>query len=90
MSYFQKIQKVFSWFFFALLILIGILNAIYVHPVPAIAYFIISVIYLPPFNSFIQSKWSFSIPILIKIVLAILILMFTLGVSDLGDMIDKL
>ncbi|KAA5548265.1 hypothetical protein [Adhaeribacter rhizoryzae] len=35
-------------------------------------------------------KTGFSIQILVKIVLGIIIIMFTLEVSDLGDMIDKL
>jgi hypothetical protein len=61
-----------------------------VHPVPGLIYLVLSIIYLPPAYSLFQTKLGLSIPNLIKIILAIVIFMFTLGVSDLGDMIDKL
>jgi hypothetical protein len=65
------------------------LNIFLVHPVPGIAYLFLSFIYFPPANAFTSNKLGFSIPVVIKIVLGIIIIMFTLGVSDLGDMIDK-
>lgn len=75
-----------GWIFGALLIVTGILNMILVHPVPGIVYILLSTIYLPPAYSFIREKFGFSIPILIKIGLAIALIFFTLGVSDLGEM----
>ena len=80
----------FNWAFSLILIVVGILNLVLVHPVPGLVYLLLLGIYLQPINSFIQSKWGFKIPILVKFILAIAIIMFTLGVSDLGDMIDKL
>ena len=85
-----RIIGVFNWIFSFILIIIGLLNIVLVHPVPGLIYLALSIIYLPPANSFIQTKWSLSIPNLIKIILAIVVFIFTLGVSDLGDMIDKL
>lgn len=85
-----RIIGVFNWIFSFILIIVGLLNIVLVHPVPGIIYLALSIIYLPPANSFIQKKWSLFIPNLIKIILAIVIFIFTLGVSDLGDMIDKL
>jgi hypothetical protein len=69
---------------------IGLLNVFLVHPVPGIIYLLLSFLYVPPANSILRKRFGFSIPLVVKIILGIVIIMFTLGVSDLGDMIDKL
>ena len=84
------IWTIAGWAFGLLVVTIGILNLILVHPVPGIAYLLISLIYFPPVNDFIRRKLGFGIPAVVKIILGIVLIMFTLGVSDLGDMIDKL
>lgn len=90
MSNKPTIWTIGAWAFGLLVILIGVLNLFLVHPVPGIAYLLISLVYLPPANAYTRKKLGFSFPVIIKIVLGIVLLMFTLGVSDLGDMIDKL
>ncbi len=77
-----------GWTFGMLVFIIGILNIFLVHPVPGIVYLILSVVYIPLFNDFLKKKTGFSIPIVIKIILGVVIIWFTLGISDLGDMID--
>jgi hypothetical protein len=84
------ILTIFSFFFSLVLIIVGVLNIILVHPVPGIIYLLVSLIYLPPLNNLFLRKTGLYIPVLLKFILAIVIFMFTLGVSDLGDMIDKL
>ena len=79
-----------GWIFGIAILITGILNIFLVHPVPGIAYLLISLIYLPPANTYIHKRFGFSIPLVVKILLGIVLFMFTLGVSDLGDMIDKL
>ncbi|MER2997684.1 hypothetical protein [Pontibacter populi] len=79
-----------GWIFALIVVTIGVLNLFLVHPVPGIAYLLISLVYFPPVNSYIRSKFGFGIPAIVKILLGIVLIMFTLGVSDLGDMIDKL
>ncbi len=83
-----NISDVTGWIVGLAIIAVGILNLILVHPVPGLVYFILSLVYLPPVNGMLRSRFGFSIPLLVKIILAIVIFMFTLGVSDLGDMID--
>ena len=78
----------FSGIFALLVIAIGVANLILVHAVPGVVYLLLSLVYLPPVNDFLQKKFGFSIPTIIKIMLGIILIMFTLGVSDLGDMID--
>ena len=77
-----------GWLFALLLIGIGIANLMLVHPVPAVGYGLVSLVYLPPANALLKDRFGVAIPGFVKIALAILVVMFTLGVSDLGDMID--
>ncbi|MFD2513522.1 hypothetical protein ACFSRY_06570 [Pontibacter locisalis] len=84
------IWSISGWIFSLALVVVGILNMALVHFVPGIAYLIISLVYFPPANTYIRKKLGFTIPLIVKLMLGIALFMFTLGVSDLGDMIDKL
>jgi hypothetical protein len=83
-------DNILSGLFAVVLIIIGVLNIVLVHPVPGVVYLLLSVLYLPGVNTFLKRRFGFSIHPLVKIVLGIVILLFTLGVSDLGKMIDAL
>jgi len=85
-----KLPLVCGWVFGMLVFAIGVLNVILVHPVPGLTYFFLSLVYLPPANGWLQERCGFKIPLLLKIILGVAIFMFTLGVSDLGEIIDKL
>jgi hypothetical protein len=78
--------KIISWIFGAIVFTIGVANIIWVHLVPGIAYMLLSLIYFLPESTFFKNVL---IPRVVKIALGIVIFFFTLGVSDLGDMIDK-
>ncbi|QHL87631.1 hypothetical protein GU926_09345 [Nibribacter ruber] len=78
-----------GWAAGLLLMVIGVLNLFLVHPVPGIAYFLLSLLFFPPANALLKRRFDFSIPVVVKIILFVVIMMFTLGVSDLGDMLDK-
>ncbi|WP_240773455.1 hypothetical protein [Pontibacter sp. SGAir0037] len=82
-------SHIISWLFGITVIAIGIPNLIFVHPVPGIIYLLLSFLFLPPANSLLKKRFGFSIPSIVKIILGVIIIMFTLGVSDLGDMLDK-
>jgi len=79
---------VVGWLFGILVFTIGVLNLFLVHAVPGLAYLLLSLIYVPPVNNWLVRKVGFSIPLVVKIILGIIIIWFTLGVSDLGDMMD--
>ena len=81
-------QNLISWIFGITVLTIGILNTVLVHIVPGVVYLLMSLLYFPSVNAFVKQKTGISIPWILKIVLGIVIVMFTLGVSDLGDMID--
>ena len=83
------ISSMISWLFAALVFTAGVANLFLVHPVPGVAYLLLSLVYLPPVDDMLKRRFGFSISPVVKIILGIVIIMFTLGVSDLGDMIDK-
>ena len=76
--------------FGAVVLVTGVANLILVHPIPAVGYLLLALVYSPPTNALLKERIGFSIPLWVKIPLGLVITMFTLGVSDLGDMIDKL
>jgi hypothetical protein len=74
-----------GWLFGLLLVIIGVMNIFLVHPVPGIAYLLLSLIYFPPVTEWLKEKYRIRIPAVIKILLGGFIMMFTLGVSDLAE-----
>lgn len=84
-----KLRYVFGWIVGLLVVAVGVLNLILVHLVPSLGYFLLSLVYLPPANAKLKERFGFTIPLVLKIILGVVLFMFTLGVSDLGDMIDK-
>ena len=83
-----SISTISGWLFALLVFTIGLLNMFLVHPVPGVIYLLLSTLYFPPTNDFLRQRFGLSIPPVVKIILGIVIIWFTLGISDLGDMID--
>ena len=81
-------SNIISWIFGIIVFTIGLLNLLLVHPVPVIVFLLLSFLYYPPVNDFLRKRFSFSVPLVVKIIQGVVIIWFTLGVSDLGDMID--
>ncbi len=81
-------QYITSWILGLLVFTIGLLNLILIHPVPGIVGLVLSLLFFPPVNDWLKNKLGFTIPFAVKIVLALFIFWFTLGISDLGDVID--
>jgi hypothetical protein len=80
--------NIISWLLGTLVFIIGVSNIIWVHPVPGVVFLLLSLIYFRPATNFLQRKVGVTIPLAVKIILGLVIIWFTLGVSDLGDMID--
>ena len=83
-----NIKKLISWCLGTIILTLGLLNLFLVHPVPGIAFLVFSLIFFPPTNDFLLKNFGFTIPFAGKVVFFLVILWFTLGVSDLGEMID--
>lgn len=86
----ENTSNAIGWVLGLLLFAIGVMYLLWVHPVPASICLLLSLVYFPPIAALLKQKIGLSIPLIIKIILAIVIIWFTLGVSDLGDMIDDL
>jgi hypothetical protein len=84
-----RTTHIISLIFATAVFAIGVLNLILVHAVPGVIYLLLSLVYFPPTNVLMMKKFGFSISLVVKIILGIFIVMFTLGVSDLGNMIDS-
>jgi hypothetical protein len=80
--------KSISWLFGLVVLAIGISNLLLIHPVPGVVFMLLSLLYFPPVNEVLKQRAGFTIPAFVKIILGIIIIWFTLGVSDLGDLID--
>ncbi len=78
-----------SWIFVTLFFALGVLNLIFIHPVPGIFYLFLTLIYLPSTNAFLKKTIGFSIPLLVKIILGLVILWATLAVGDLMEMFES-
>ena len=77
-----------GWLYGLLLLAIGVLNLLLVHPVPAAAYALVSLVYFPPVSGALGRRSGIRLPATLKVVLGVVVIWFTLGISDLGDMID--
>lgn len=84
-----NIGNIISWIFGIIFFVIGVLNAILVHPVPGTFYILLSFIYLPSTNTILKKKFGFSIPLAVKIILGLVILWGTLAVGDLMEMFES-
>lgn len=80
--------RIAEWLFGLVLMGVALANLLFVHPVPAVAYLLASLLYLPPASAFLHRRLGLAFHPVVKVGLGIAIVVFTLGVSDLGDMID--
>jgi len=81
-------SNIAAWVMGTIIAIIGILNLVYVHPVPAIIILLVSLVLFPPAGMMFKKYLGRDIPFALKLFLFVTIIWFTLGVSDLGDMID--
>ncbi len=74
------------WIFALVIFSIGLANLLLVHVVPGMIFIIASLLFLPPVNSMTKDNLNISIPFSIQIILFIVLIWFTLGISDLGEL----
>ena len=81
-------RNTIGWIFGVIFLILGVLNALLVHLVPGLFYVLLAFIYLPVGNDFLKKRLGFTVPIAVKIVLALVILWGTLAVGDLMEMFE--
>ena len=84
------ISPLISWILGLVVFIIGALNLFLVHPVPGLIFLSLSLLYFPPGDTLFYRVFGAPVPAAVKVVLGFVIIWFTLGVSDLGDMMDDL
>ncbi len=77
------------WVIALFFLLLGILNAIYIHHIPAIFYILISLFYIPPLVRWVKEKSGFGIPRMLKLLFALFILWATLAVGELMELFES-
>ncbi len=78
-----------SWLLAIVVFAIGIINTFWGNdPFFGIFLVLLSLVYLPPVNFMIKERFGFSIPVILKILLAVFIIWAALGVGELFDKID--
>ena len=82
-------HNLISWIFVVIFFTLGILNLIFVHDVPGIIYILLSLVYLPSINTFLNTRLGFTIPLWTKILVGIIIIWATLGVGDLMELFES-
>jgi hypothetical protein len=81
-----NLTAVASWILGLIILVLGVLNLISIHPIPGMVYILLSLLFFPPAEAFFRRKFGLSIPFAALLVLAIVIFWFTLGISDLAQM----
>ncbi|MBK0402538.1 hypothetical protein I5M27_06045 [Adhaeribacter sp. BT258] len=84
------LSPLFSWLIGLVVFTIGVSNLLLVHPVPGIVFLLLSALYFPPADALSMKIFGRPVPMVFKVILGFVIIWFTLGVSDLGDIIDDL
>ena len=82
---FVATSNTICWTFAAIFVLLGVLNLFLIHPVPGLFYLLLSLGYFPPINAIFKRRLGFSVPLVVKIILGLIVLWGTLAVTDLAD-----
>ena len=79
-----------GWLFGGIVFIIGMLNLLLIHAVPGNFFLLLSFIYFPPVTVYLRERFACTIPVVVKIILGVAIIWFTVGISDLGELIDNM
>src|SRR5688500_17169347 len=81
--------SIVSWLFAIAVLTVGLINLFWGNDsFFGIFLMLLSCLYMPPVNDFISNRLGFTVPLILKIILAIFIIWASLGVGELFDKID--
>ena len=85
----SNVWDVMGWLFGILVLLIGLINTFWGNDLGfGVFHILLSFVYFPPTNVIFKKITSFSIPIIIKILLGLFIIWVALGVGELFNKIE--
>ena len=77
-----------NWIFVSIFLILGIFNLILIDPIPGVFYLLLAFIYLPSTNMWIQTKFGFKIPFVLKIIVFLFVIWATMAVGDLFELVE--
>ncbi|QBA64034.1 hypothetical protein [Muriicola soli] len=77
-----------SWIFALIFLSLGILNLIFIHPIPALFYVLLALFYFPFLNELLYKSLGFTIPLWIKTLAGLLVIWGTMAVGDLMELFE--
>ena len=85
----SPLENIIGWVFGAAVLAAGIINMFWGNDAGfGVFLALLSFIYFPPANIFIEKRFGFSIHFIVKIIVGIFIIWASLGVGELFDKID--
>lgn len=81
----KNTKTILCWILASIMLIIGILNLILVHPVPGIFYILVAVLFSPLLNNWFMKNLKFEIPFWLIALLFLVIMWGTLGITDLAE-----
>lgn len=78
-----------GWAVGLLLLALSLAYLRWVHPVPALVCALLALACLPPTEAALARRSGWRVPVAAKLAVGLAALWFTLGVSDLGDLLDQ-
>ncbi len=81
----KNTKNIICWILASIMLIIGILNLILVHPVPGIFYILVAVLFSPLLNNWFMKNLKFEIPFWLITLLFLVIMWGTLGITDLAE-----
>lgn len=81
----KNTKNIICWILASIMLIIGILNLILVHPVPGIFYILVAVLFSPLLNNWFMKNLKFEIPFWLIALLFLVIMWGTLGITDLAE-----
>jgi len=81
----SKVRNIISWILTLILFIVGLLNLILVHAVPGLIYLLLGLICLPNTNGFLKKKFGFTIPFVMKIILFLFFMWYSLAMGEVWE-----
>lgn len=81
----KNTKNIICWILASIMLIIGILNLILVHPVPGIFYILVAVLFSPLLNNWFMKNLKFEIPFWLIALIFLVIMWGTLGITDLAE-----
>ena len=81
----SKLRNIVSWILALVLLIVGLLNLILVHPVPGLFHLVLGLVYFPRTNVLLKKWFGFTIPFAVKIILFLLVMWYSVAMGEVWE-----